>query len=54
MSGRDAPRPARPSERRELPHPVQQAAEGIGLVVAAALALLAFGWLAAAVVAWLS
>lgn len=49
MSG-DRERGLRPSARRGLPHAVQQAAEGIGIVTAAALALLAAGWLAALLV----
>lgn len=53
MSG-STPRGTRPSERRGLPHAVQQAAEGIALVTAAALALLLFGWIAALVVTWLT
>jgi hypothetical protein len=54
MSGSDRPEPPRRTiDRRRLPSLAQQAAEGVGLVVLAALALLAFGWVAAAVVSWL-
>jgi hypothetical protein len=54
MSRPDRPEPPRRSiDRRRLPSLAQQAAEGVGLVILAALALLAFGWIAAATVSWL-
>ncbi len=52
--GRRPPHLPRVVDRRRAPALLRQAAEGIGIVTAASLLLLAFGWLVAFLVAWIA